>query len=89
MALYDSYRWQKARELFIRQNPICILCGGFSRVVDHITPHKGNVTLFWDRDNWQALCKRCHDSDKKRIEMGGHKGCNEDGIPRDHRHHWR
>jgi len=30
-------------------------------VVDHIIPHRGDEKLFWDRDNWQALCKRCHD----------------------------
>ena len=30
-------------------------------VVDHIVPHKGDEKLFWDRNNWQALCKQCHD----------------------------
>ena len=30
-------------------------------VVDHITPHQGNQNLFWDTNNWQALCKPCHD----------------------------
>ena len=33
-----------------------------STTVDHIVPHKGDRTLFWDRTNWQALCKPCHDS---------------------------
>ncbi|WP_409994286.1 HNH endonuclease [Pirellula sp. SH-Sr6A] len=32
-----------------------------STIVDHITPHRGDETLFWARWNWQALCKRCHD----------------------------
>jgi len=31
-------------------------------VVDHIIAHKGNANLFWDESNWQALCKRCHNS---------------------------
>lgn len=31
-------------------------------VVDHIIPHRGDQKLFWDRSNWQALCKSCHDS---------------------------
>lgn len=31
-------------------------------VVDHIIPHTGNDKLFWDKDNWQSLCKSCHDS---------------------------
>ena len=30
-------------------------------VVDHIVPHRGDPKLFWDTDNWQALCKQCHD----------------------------
>lgn len=30
-------------------------------VVDHIKPHRGDQRLFWDEDNWQALCKECHD----------------------------
>lgn len=31
-------------------------------VVDHIVPHRGDDRLFWDEENWQALCKNCHDS---------------------------
>ena len=30
-------------------------------VVDHVIPHRGDQKLFWDEDNWQALCKSCHD----------------------------
>jgi 5-methylcytosine-specific restriction protein A len=30
-------------------------------VVDHIKPHRGNQKLFWDEDNWQPMCKQCHD----------------------------
>ena len=30
-------------------------------VVDHIVPHRGDSNLFWDRNNWQPLCKPCHD----------------------------
>lgn len=32
-----------------------------STVVDHIIPHRGNMDLFWYEENWQPLCKRCHD----------------------------
>jgi len=24
--------------------------------VDHVIPHRGNRSLFWDEENWQALC---------------------------------
>ena len=27
-----------------------------------MVPHHGDMTLFWDEENWQALCKRCHDA---------------------------
>jgi len=29
-------------------------------LVDHIIPHRGDNNLFWDEDNWQALCTECH-----------------------------
>jgi 5-methylcytosine-specific restriction protein A len=33
-----------------------------STTVDHIIPHRGDQTLFWDERNWSASCKRCHDA---------------------------
>jgi len=40
-------------------------------VVDHIIPHRGDLALFWDeKNNWQALCHRCH-SRKTAREDGG------------------
>lgn len=62
---YDG-RWRKARARFLRAHPLCAGCqrdGKFTAatVVDHITPHRGDMTLFWDMANWQPLCKKCHD----------------------------
>ena len=37
-------------------------------MVDHIIKHGGNQDLFWDENNWQALCKLHHDSTKQREE---------------------
>jgi len=62
-------KWRKAREAYLRAHPLCQCpeCGeGRIRlrpasVVDHIIPHKGDMTLFWDRANWQAMAKQCHD----------------------------
>ena len=62
-----NYRWQKRSAAFRRQHPLCVQCGLDpldpvpAEVVDHIIPHKGDHRLFWDRSNWQSLCKRCHD----------------------------
>jgi 5-methylcytosine-specific restriction protein A len=61
--------WEKARRIFLRTNPWCAMCGKPATVVDHIIPHKGDQTLFWDKDkNWQALCAHHHNSTKQRIE---------------------
>lgn len=59
-------------------------------VVDHKIPHKGDYGLFWDSENnWQSLCKRCHDSGKKIKENSGvYPGCNESGMPIDEDHPW-
>ena len=62
---YDR-RWQKARKLYLNAHPLCVHClkeGRYTKatVVDHIVPHRGDKKLFWDEDNWQALCKSCHD----------------------------
>lgn len=56
---YDA-RWQKARLLFLAEHPLCRFCGQAATVVDHIKPHRGDYDKFWDEDNWEALCTRCH-----------------------------
>ena len=59
--------WRKASKAFLRDvHPLCREClkeGRYVKatVVDHIVPHRGDPNLFWDRNNWQGLCKRCHD----------------------------
>lgn len=87
-------RWQKARATYLANHPLCRICkqSGIvkvAEVVDHIVPHKGDQALFWDTENWQPLCKQCHDSHKRRAEQSGRViGCDPDGIPIDKRHHW-
>ena len=61
---YDR-RWRKYRLHFLRVNPLCVICQAAGRVtpatvVDHIIPHRGVSSLFWDYDNHQALCVACH-----------------------------
>lgn len=62
---YNS-RWSKARKAYLSEHPLCAEClrrGKYTEatVVDHIKPHRGNQELFWDKSNWQSLCKPCHD----------------------------
>jgi 5-methylcytosine-specific restriction protein A len=70
-AWMGSARYKKARSRFLKQNPLCAECAKptyynpsgravEATVLDHVVPHKGGVTLFWDMSNWQALCRRCH-----------------------------
>lgn len=70
-----GWRWQKAREGWLRAHPLCVRCEARGLVVvgtdvDHIVPHKGDMELFWDRTNWQTLCGTCHDT-KTATEDGG------------------
>ena len=70
-----GHQWQKARIVFLHKHPICKLCADKGRVckaeaVDHIIPHKGDRQLFWDRENWMALCIGCHNR-KTAKEDGG------------------
>ena len=59
-------RWQRERKKFLETHPLCAECkkeGRYTKatVVDHIVAHRGDDKLFWDRSNWQPLCKLCHD----------------------------
>lgn len=61
-----NYKWQKESKRYLELNPLCVRCKAEGKyinatVVDHIIPHKGNEELFWDKNNWQPLCKKCHD----------------------------
>lgn len=59
-------------------------------VVDHVKPHKGDLSLFWDPNNRQSLCKVCHDSAKAIEERRGIVvGCDASGVPLDPGHHWK
>lgn len=60
-----TYKWSKAAKQYLKEHPLCRRCGeqGVTKaaeVVDHVIPHKGDMGLFWDRSNWQALCSTCH-----------------------------
>jgi 5-methylcytosine-specific restriction protein A len=103
-ALY-TYAWSKESKRFLEENPLCALhlkrfganAAGvaLATVVDHIVPHKGDQKLFWDRSNWQSLCKDCHDG--KTLEERGAtphkppasvKGSDVYGMPLDPNHPW-
>ena len=61
-----GYKWQQARKGWLNKHPFCVECmmQGRNNVlatdVDHIIPHRGDQSLFWDRNNWQSLCHPHH-----------------------------
>lgn len=72
-----GYRWQCAREKYLQTHPLCTCAECQQRlvplpadVVDHIIPHRGDMTLFWDKLNWQAMNHVCHNK-KTATEDGG------------------
>lgn len=72
-------KWRKARLGFLAKHPLCVRHEAAGRVqsatvVDHIIPHKGDNSLFWDRKNWQPLCKPCHDKKTATEDGGGWQG---------------
>ena len=67
---YKSARFRSARSDFMAEHPFCQICGARATDLDHIKPHKGDPDLFWEVDNWQALCASCH-SRKTAREDGG------------------
>lgn len=90
--LYKSKAWRNGRLVFLAQHPLCARCEAEGRitpatVVNHVKPHKGNVALFYDWNNWEAVCKPHHDRDIQSEERTGFsKAIGLDGWPTDARH---
>jgi 5-methylcytosine-specific restriction protein A len=63
-----GHEWSKASKSYLLTHDECADCGMDAKVVDHIIPHRGDHTLFWDVSNWQPLCKSCHSRKTSRGE---------------------
>ena len=62
---YSSARWQKVRNIYIRNNPLCESCRKQERItaatlVDHIIPVQADYSQRLAMDNLQSLCRSCH-----------------------------
>lgn len=71
-----GHKWRDARSAYLKAHPLCVYCQREGRVtaaevVNHKIPHRGNQELFWQRENWESLCKRHHDSDAQMAEKSG------------------
>ncbi len=64
--LYNGRQWRKMSIAYRKQNPLCEMeckSNGLlkpAKVVDHIKPHRGDLKLFYDWNNLQSACHRCH-----------------------------
>lgn len=63
--LYYTVRWREIRADHLIAEPYCRECARHhirtkATDVDHIVPHRGNKTLFYDTKNLQSLCHACH-----------------------------
>jgi 5-methylcytosine-specific restriction protein A len=72
-------RWTEASLQFRKQNPLCLGCEAVgmtepSTLTDHVIPHKGDMTIFWNSAMWQPACDWHHDCVKKLLELRFAKG---------------
>ena len=61
---YHTARWTRESRAFREAHPLCEAClkKGLavpSEVVDHVVP-AAVCGDFWDKGNWQALCRKCN-----------------------------
>lgn len=73
---YQLEVWRKRRRFQLMQHPVCAMCAANglvtpATIADHITPHNGDWILFLTAP-LQSLCKPCHDSDKRFIDLNGY-----------------
>tara|TARA_R100001443_G_scaffold113463_1_gene128194 strand:- start:45 stop:413 length:369 start_codon:yes stop_codon:yes gene_type:complete len=62
--IYQSNRWRKLRNHYIKHNPICVECERnnkitTAKIVDHIKEIADGGSV-WNVSNLQSLCNRCH-----------------------------
>lgn len=67
---YSLAKWRHPvwglRAQVLREQPCCAECAAegqpyvLTEEVDHIIPHRGDLTRFMDKNNLRAMCKRHH-----------------------------
>jgi 5-methylcytosine-specific restriction enzyme A len=80
--LYHDPRWCNPvwglRAMQLREYPFCVDCikegrplsESLATVADHIKPHKGNPTLFFNKGNLQSQCDQHHNRKTAREDGG-------------------
>ena len=77
-AMYDSTWWRRERRIFLNAHPLCECPDCVvndlttpATMVDHKIPHNGDVKLFRDKSNWQAMSLPCHNIKTKKEQEHG------------------
>jgi 5-methylcytosine-specific restriction protein A len=65
--LYRTARWRRLKTTVLQETPFCP-CGRLGSELDHVVPHRGDLQLFWSKDNVQMLCTSCHSAKTARGE---------------------
>lgn len=68
-----THSWQREADEFRKTHPRCVGCDAMGLVhrtecIDHIIPHKGDKSLFWNKNNWQPSCNWHHTAIKPELE---------------------
>ncbi len=83
-------RWRALVLDVLEDQPFCLFCEQVgivepAQAIDHIKPHRGDEDLFWDRDNLQPLCFRCHNAKAQHERFSTRPyqppGCDLEGRP--------
>lgn len=76
--LIKCYTWIKVRNVKVKINPLCEVCGNIATEVHHIKPlldYRNNEQLMkelaYEWDNLQSLCHECHK--KSHFELNKNK----------------
>ena len=66
---YNTFQWQRLRNMYRRRNPLCEECGEAGEMVHHVKPlnqfnvwntERGKYGSPTDIRNLQTLCNKCH-----------------------------
>src|SRR5262249_38280064 len=88
---YSKPRWAGIKRHQLLVHPVRSVwlarrIGERATICDYVEPHHGDVNKFW-LGPFMSLCKRCHDSTKRLVEMRGFRpDVGLDGWPLDPRH---
>jgi 5-methylcytosine-specific restriction protein A len=60
-----TFQWNQYRNMYLRSNPLCVVCNRAAELVDHIVPLAQGGSMY-DEGNHQAMCRSCHQEKTER-----------------------